>query len=63
MWAATNGGVADLLGVDSDGECSLDTWAESLSVGQAEDTSAGNLGLDEGGLVKVTKDVVSRRTL
>jgi len=52
VWAATNGGIAELLGIDSDAEGSLDTWAESLGVGQAEDTSAGNLSLDKCGLVE-----------
>jgi len=52
VWATANGGIAELLGVNSDAEGSLDTWAESLGVGQAEDTSAGNLSLDKGGLVE-----------
>lgn len=57
VWAATNRRIADLLGINGDGECSLDTWAESLGVGQAEDTSAGNLGLDKGGLVEEAGEV------
>jgi hypothetical protein len=59
VWAATNGGIAELLGIDSDAEGSLDTWAESLGVGQAEDTSAGNLSLDKCGLVEETNGYMS----
>ena len=60
VWATANGGIAELLGVNSDAKGSLDTWAESLGVGQAEDTSAGNLSLDKGGLIEETNRYMSK---
>lgn len=51
--AATDCWVRELLSVDSSAEGGLNTWAKSLGVGETKDTSAGNLGLDKSGLVKV----------
>lgn len=45
--------VVELGGVEGKAEGSLDTGAESLGVAEDEDTGVVDLGLDEGGVVKV----------
>jgi len=49
----TGGGVVESGGVESETPRDLDTGSESLGVTEAEDTSVVDLGLDEGGVVKV----------
>ena len=48
------GGVVDSSGVEGKTEGSLDARSESLGVAEAEDTRVVDLGLDEGGVVKVS---------
>lgn len=45
--------LAELLGVESDTESSLDTWTQALSVAKHEDSRSVKLGLDKGSTVQV----------
>lgn len=54
MGSGAGGGVVELGGVEGKTERGLDTRAESLGVAEDKNTRVVDLGLDEGGVVKVS---------